>query len=121
MRWSDLVHHPLITLQGQFTERLSVDLHNAMREVDLDPATTVTFMSTALSMVASGLGVTICIPYAASLVRLYQLDMRPLVEPEVTRRFYVFSRNGRSLSPAAHSFRDMLFEHVADIGCGARD
>lgn len=121
VRWSDLVHHPLITLQGQFTERLSVDLHNAMREVDLDPATTVTFMSTALSMVASGLGVTICIPYAASLVRLYQLDMRPLVEPEVTRRFYVFSRNGRSLSPAAHSFRDMLFEHVADIGCGARD
>ena len=116
VRWGDLVDHPLITLQGQFTERLSVDLHTAMREGDLDPATTVTFMSTALSMVAAGLGVTICIPYAASLVRLYRLDMRPLVEPVVTRRFYVFSRNGRSLSPAAQSFREALFGYVAREG-----
>ncbi len=116
VRWADLVDHPLITLQGQFTERLSVDLHTAMREGDLDPATTVTFMSTALSMVAAGLGVTICIPYAASLVRLYRLDMRPLVEPVVTRRFYVFSRNGRSLSPAAQSFREALFGYVAREG-----
>ena len=93
-----------------------MDLHTAMREGDLDPATTVTFMSTALSMVAAGLGVTICIPYAASLVRLYRLDMRPLVEPVVTRRFYVFSRNGRSLSPAAQSFREALFGYVAREG-----
>lgn len=119
VRWADLVDHPLITLQGQFTERLSVDLHTAMREGELDPATTVTFMSTALSMVAAGLGVTICIPYAASLVRLYRLDMRPLVEPVVTRRFYVFSRNGRSLSPAAQSFREALFGYVAREGAFA--
>ncbi|MFN3987232.1 MAG: LysR family transcriptional regulator [Rhodocyclaceae bacterium] len=119
VRWNDLVDHPLITLQGQFTERLSTDLRTAMRE--FDPNTTVTFMSTALSMVAAGLGVTICIPYAASLVRLYRLEMRPLVAPEVTRRFYVFSRNGRSLSPAAQSFRDFLFHYIGDhIGPGPR-
>lgn len=119
VQWADLVDYPLITLQGQFTERLSVDLHNAMRELDLDPNTTVTFMSTALSMVAAGLGVTICIPYATSLVRLYQLEMRPLIAPEVTRRFYVFTRNGRSLTPAAEALRDYLFRHIreqADFG-----
>jgi DNA-binding transcriptional LysR family regulator len=114
LQWADLADHPLITLQGQFTERLSVDLHNAMRELDLKPSTTVTFMSTALSMVAAGLGVTICIPYAASLVRLYRLEMRPLIAPEVTRRFYVFTRNGRSLSPAAQSFMDGLFRHIRE-------
>lgn len=119
IQWADLVDYPLITLQGQFTERLSVDLHNAMRELDLAPHTTVTFMSTALSMVAAGLGVTICIPYAASLVRLYQLEMRPLIAPEVTRRFHVFTRNGRSLTPAAASLRDYLFNYIgeqADFG-----
>jgi DNA-binding transcriptional LysR family regulator len=112
VQWADLADYPLITLQGQFTERLSVDLQTAMRE--LDPATTVTFMSTALSMVAAGLGITICIPYAASLVRLYRLEMRPLIAPAVTRRFYVFTRNGRSLSPAAQSFSDYLFRHIRE-------
>jgi DNA-binding transcriptional LysR family regulator len=114
LRWADLVDHRLITLQGQFTERLSLDLHNALRELELEPDTTVTFMSTALSMVAAGLGITICIPYAASLVRLYRLEMRPLVAPQVTRRFYVFTRNGRSLSPAAQSFMDYLFRHICE-------
>ncbi|ATE61431.1 LysR family transcriptional regulator [Thauera sinica] len=119
VHWADLVDYPLITLQGQFTERLSVDLHNAMRELDLDPSTVVTFMSTALSMVAAGLGVTICIPYAASLVRLHRLEMRPLIAPEITRRFYVFTRNGRSLTPAAESLRACLFRHVREHGdCG---
>ena len=117
VRWADLVDHPLITLQGQFTERLSVDLRTAMRELDIDPNATVTFMSTALSMVAAGLGVTVCIPYAASLVRLYRLEMRPLVGPQVTRRFYAFTRNGRSPSPAAQSFLDFLFRYVeAHVG-----
>lgn len=116
VRWADLVNHPLITLQGRFTERLSLDLHSALRTLDLEPTTTVTFMSTALSMVAAGLGVTICIPYAASLVRLYRLDMRPLSGPEVTRRFYVLTRNGRSLSPAAQSFHDYLFRFIAEHG-----
>lgn len=116
VRWADLVDYPLITLQGQFTERLSIDLHHAMREFDLAPQTTVTFMSTALSMVAAGLGVTICIPYALSLVRLYGLEMRPMIAPEVTRRFYVFTRAGRSLSPAADRFRTYLFDHIDRTG-----
>ncbi|MCB1900601.1 LysR family transcriptional regulator [Cognatazoarcus halotolerans] len=112
--WADLAEHPLITLQGQFTERLAVDLGSAPRSRALEPHTSVAFMSTALSMVNAGLGVTICITYAASLVRLYRLEMRPLVDPQVTRRFYVFTRNNRSLSPAAQSFRDFLFRYVAE-------
>lgn len=112
IHWADLMSYPLITLQGQFVERLSMDLHAAVRDLNLESNTTVTFMSTALSMVSAGLGVTICIPYAASLVRLYRLDMRPLVAPVVPRRFYVFTRNGRSLSPAAQRFQDFLLDYI---------
>jgi DNA-binding transcriptional LysR family regulator len=98
----------LISLQGQFTERLLDDVHASLREVPVKPANEVTFMSTALAMAAAGLGITVCMPYAAPLVSLYGLVMRPLEEPVLSRRFFIYTRPGRSLSPAAESFIDFL-------------
>jgi len=110
--WSDLSDHPFISLQGQFTERLLSDMHSSLRDVPLNPVNEVTFMTTALAMVSAGLGVTVCLPYAEPLVRLYQLNMRQLHEPELTRRFFVYRRQNRSLSPAAESFIAFLFKFV---------
>ena len=117
LRWSDLADYPFISLQGQFTERLLADMHSALRDVHvgqqpLNPSNEVTFMTTALAMVSAGLGVTVCLPYAEPLVRLHQLIMRQLYEPELTRRFFVYRRENRSLSPAAESFIAFLFEFV---------
>ncbi len=67
IRWSDLMRFPLVSLQGQFTDRLAIDLSATVRGPKLLPANEVAFMSTALSMVNAGLGVTVCIPYAASV------------------------------------------------------
>ncbi len=113
LSWSDLADHPFISLQGQFTERLLSDMHSALREVPLHPANEVTFMTTALAMVSAGLGVTVCLPYAEPLVRLHQLNMRQLHEPELTRRFFVYRRENRSLTPAADSFIAFLHSFVA--------
>ena len=110
--WSDLSDYPFISLQGQFTERLLSDMHGALRDVSLNPANEVTFMTTALAMVSAGLGVTVCLPYAEPLVRLHRLHMRQLHEPELTRRFFVYRRQNRSLSPAAESFIAYLFKSV---------
>ncbi len=112
LTWGDLADYPFIALQGQFTERLLSDMHVALRDVQLHPVNEVTFMTTALAMVSAGLGVTACLPYAEPLVRLYQLHMRRLVEPELTRRFFVYTRENRSLSPAADSFISFLFKFV---------
>lgn len=112
IRWADAVEYPIIALQGQFTERLSVDLHVTLPNLTLNPSNEVTFMTTALSMVSANLGIAACLPYARSLALPYKLQMRLLHEPEVTRRFFVFTRNGRSLSPAAESFIDFLFQFV---------
>jgi len=95
--WADVERYPLIALQGQFTERL-------LRDVPLHPYNEVTFMTTALAMVNAGLGVAACIPYAAPMAKLYGLQMRLLREPELTRRFFVYTKSTRSLSPAAESF-----------------
>ena len=129
--WSDLAAHPLITLRGQFTERLLADMGrdakedtaraDSLRDVALRPAHEVTYMTTALAMVASGLGVTVCMPYAAPLVRLHGLRMLPLDAPVLTRRFFVYTREQRSLSPAAAAFIAFLYEWVgaADNPAGA--
>lgn len=110
--WPDLASFPLISLQGQFTERLLSDMHSSLRDVQIKPANEVTFMTTALAMVAAGLGITVCLPYAQPLVKLHQLEMRQLHEPELTRRFFVYRRANRSLSPAAESFIAYLFKFV---------
>lgn len=111
--WADLARHPFISLQGQFTERLLSDLRGAAHDAPLRPAHEVTFMTTAFAMVGAGLGVTVCLPYAAALVELHTLHMRPLYSPRLTRRFFVYHRQNRSLSPAAHSFMHFLLAHVA--------
>lgn len=112
IRWADAVEYPIIALQGQFTERLSVDLHVTLPHLTLNPSNEVTFMTTALSMVSANQGIAACLPYARSLALPYRLQMRLLHDPEVTRKFFVFTRNGRSLSPAAESFIDFLFHFV---------
>jgi DNA-binding transcriptional LysR family regulator len=114
--WQDLGDYPFISLQGQFTERLMADMHGALREVTLKPAYEVAFMTTALAMVSSGLGIAVCLPYAEPLVSLYKLNMRPIDEPVLTRRFFVHTRPGRALSPAAGAFRTFLLDFVQKPG-----
>jgi len=108
LRWSHLAAHPVITLQGQFTDRLIQDLRSADARSTFAPTTEVAYMATVLSMVKSGLGVGLCIPYAGSLVEAYGLQMKTLGGPEVRRSFEVFTRRGRSLSPAAQGFLDYI-------------
>jgi DNA-binding transcriptional LysR family regulator len=125
--WDELAAWPVIALRGQFTERLLADMHaNAhadaqpgAREVTLKPAHEVSTMTTALAMVAAGIGVTICMPYAAPLVRQHGLHTLPLADPVLTRRFFVYTREQRSLSPAAEAFIDFLLSYVAEHGTHA--
>ncbi len=108
LRWQDLAGQSLITLQGQFTELLFNDVGDAARDLHKEAFMQVTFMTTALALVRAGLGITLCIPYARSLVEQFGLVMRPLGDPVVERSFWVFTRKGRALSPAAQEFRTFL-------------
>lgn len=111
--WDDALHYPVIALQGEFTQRLRVDLHASLRDLALNPTNEVSFMTTALAMVSAGLGVTTCLPYASSLIKLHQMQSRPLLDPLVRRKFFVFTRRDRPLSPAAQRFVTFLFDYVA--------
>lgn len=114
--WHELADWPVISLRGQFTERLLADMHDALREATLKPAHEVTYMTTALAMVAAGLGITVCMPYAAPLVRLHGLHTLPLAKPMLTRRFFIYTREQRSLTPAAEAFIAFIQAWVAEHG-----
>ena len=120
--WADLAAWPFIALRGQFTALLLADMDRdkpvglALRAATLTPAHEVTFMTTALALVAAGLGVTVCMPYAAPLVRQHGLRSLPLGEPALTRRFFIYSREQRALSPAAEAFIGFLADFVAARG-----
>lgn len=110
--WTDISRYPLISLQGDYTQRLSADLQAASGNLTLSPGMEVTFMTTALSMVSAGLGVTTCLPYATSLLNLYGLQTRLLQAPTLRRKFYLLTKKDRPLSPAAQGFSDFLLAYV---------
>ncbi|WP_411828432.1 LysR substrate-binding domain-containing protein [Melaminivora jejuensis] len=114
--WSDLSGQPMITLQGQFTELLVSDVGEAARDLNKEAFTQVTFMTTALALVRAGLGLTLCMPYARTLVEQYGLVMRPVGEPVVERSFWIFTRRARSLSPAAQGFLEFLQQRLQGSG-----
>lgn len=119
VRWSDLVCYPLISMQGEYTRMLNAALLASPARIELNPVFEVAFMTTALSMVSAGLGVTTCLPYASSLIDLHRLQTRPLIEPVITRRFHIYARADRTPGPAAQRFADFLVEYAQRQGWGA--
>ena len=110
--WNDLNGRSLISLVGQYTQVLNNDLVAAGHKTLLRPDREVSFLTTALSMVRAGLGITLCQPYAHSLIGLHGLQMRQLDAPVIHRKFYVMTRRDRSLSPAAQALLDFLGDFV---------
>ncbi len=110
--WDDALRYPLTAIKGEYTHRLRVDLHDSLQDEALNPVNEVGFMTTAFAMVSAGMGVTTCLPYASSLIRQHQLQCRPLVDPVVRRKFFVFTRRDRPLSPASQRFSAYLLGNV---------
>lgn len=116
--WEELVAYPMITLQGQFTDRLAMDLYKTSSIPNIVPSQEVAFMSTALSMVSANLGVTAGLPYSERLVKIHGLCMRPLVQPVVNRQFLIYKRQHYTLPPAAEVFVEYLFDYVKQKNWG---
>jgi DNA-binding transcriptional LysR family regulator len=102
VRWRDLKGVPFISPTRDFMRWLEPLL--APRGLLPAPAHTVAYVSTALGLVAAGLGVTLVPTYGGALAHAWGLVLRPLVSPVFERDVQIYSAPGRSLTPAAEAF-----------------
>jgi DNA-binding transcriptional LysR family regulator len=108
IRWKDVAAYPFIAPTRDFMKRLAPELALADGAPVIEPVHEVSYMTTAIGMVAGGLGVTACPSYSRPLAQGYGLEMRVLVDPEFYREVSVYSLANRSLSHAAESFVEFM-------------
>ena len=114
--WQDLVDIPLITLQGPFIEQVTAELDENIANHIQQARYKVNFMSTALEMTRQGFGITLCLPYMPEVIDWVSangLQMRPLAQPVKMRRFFIYQRSSRALSPASIAFKQFLQSYFA--------
>lgn len=111
VRWKDLQTEPFIAPTRDFMRWLAPLLSSA--ELMPQAAHTVAYVSTALGLAASGLGVTMVPTYGQPLARAWGLICKPLVAPVFERDVQIYSIRGRSLSPAAAAFVQVLTKAAA--------
>jgi LysR family transcriptional regulator, carnitine catabolism transcriptional activator len=99
--WRDLAGHPLIELTRDNSVGQLVSDCLAEAGVGVHAGYEVSFLSTVVAMVDAGLGVAVLPSYAKPITRLYNIQVRKLVDPEIRREISFLTRQGRSLSAAA--------------------
>jgi DNA-binding transcriptional LysR family regulator len=106
--WKDLREYDLVAISGASGNRALLDRQLQRHGIDLHGRFEVEHPSTAVSLVAAGVGAAV-LP-AATLLAGSFADVRRvrLAQPVVQRTILRFVRRGITLSPAAQAFHDML-------------
>lgn len=104
-RWSELAGVPLIAIGPQSANRRLLEDVQASLGVTLEWRHEVQRLSTAVELVAAGMGLTVLPQLAAAASRRGDVRMVTLLEPQVMRRLGVLRRSGEELSPAADALR----------------
>jgi DNA-binding transcriptional LysR family regulator len=106
--WKQLEPHAMIFAGHEAGTRPLIDLAVHRRHLELRAAYEVQRSSTALGMVASGLGATIVPGIAMQQDAYPNLRAVPLVDPVVSRTLQLVSRRNSQLSPAAQALYDSM-------------
>ncbi|MDB5581162.1 MAG: hypothetical protein JWR80_6338 [Bradyrhizobium sp.] len=115
LAWSDLVASPMILLPSPSSVRRLAEAGLAVAGSHQEPAYEVVNMTTALSMVREGLGLTILPLMALESLKMDELVFRPLGDPRPVRQMGVIRRTDRSLSGATEAFLRYLQEEADKI------
>lgn len=113
---AEISKHAFIGLSRQSSTRAIVDRAFASASLYMSPDYEVQHTSTAGSMVAEGLGITIVPRLSCSLISANNVVWREITAPAVRRSLSLVRLGGRSLSPAASAFWRHIVEqrHLLD-------
>lgn len=113
VRWSELKDETLITLAASNPLRNIVE-HNLIRVVpNYRPKYEVRFSTTAISMIAAGMGVSILPENSGQLASAVGVTTVDLIDPVVMRDVSLLQRRHHSLSPAAEHLKAAFIASVA--------
>lgn len=106
--WKALREYDLIAISGSSGNRALLDHHLRRHGIDLHGRFEVEHPSTAISLVAVGVGAAV-LPSATLLSGTFpEVKRIALGHPAVQRTIVRFVRRGATLSPAAQAFQDAL-------------
>ena len=114
VRWTELKDETLITLAAANPLRNIVE-HNLLRVVpNYRPKYEVRFSTTAMSMIAAGMGVAVLPENSSQLASAVRVTTVDLIEPLVMRDVSLLQRRHHSLSPAAEHLKAVFIAYAAD-------
>lgn len=108
LSWKQLEPHVLILAGAESGNRPLLDLALKEREMKLRSFYEVQRSSTAVGMVAEGVGVAVVPELAVQKGAYPQLRIVPLVDPVVSRMLVLLSRTKAQLTPAAQALYDLI-------------
>lgn len=108
--WRDLREHDLIVVSSTSGNRVLLDYQLARHRINVNGTYEVNHPSTALGLVAAGVGTAI-LPVSTIQEGTHPRVRRvPLVRPAIARSIALIRRRRATLTPAAQAFYDMLAE-----------
>ncbi|MGH6762642.1 MAG: LysR family transcriptional regulator [Phyllobacterium sp.] len=114
VRWAELKDENLITLAAANPLRNIVE-HNLIRVVPgFRPKYEVRFSTTAISMIAAGMGVAVLPENSSQLASAVRVTTVDLVDPLVMRDVSLLQRRQHSLSPAAEHLKAVFVACAAE-------
>jgi DNA-binding transcriptional LysR family regulator len=113
--WKELREAELVMVGGLSGNRALLDYQLARNRLSLTGNYEVEHVSTAVALVAAGVGTAI-LPFSTIQEGTYSRVRRiPLVAPIIRRTIVLIRRKGTSLSPASQAFYDTLARHLESV------
>lgn len=113
--WAQLEPHLLIFPGSLNANRLALELALTTEQLRLHTYYEVQHSSTALGLVAEGVGVAVIPDLAVQKEAYPRIRVIPLVEPAVARSLVLVAQRNAHLSPAARALYDMLVQCARTI------
>ncbi len=110
--WKDLRHERWVTYSHDFMREVESTLARHGGPGFMYAASEVGYLTTALALSGAGVGVLAAPGYAEAFAENFNLAFLTLGSPEIKRKFYIYRRRDRTLSPAAAAFVNALHARV---------
>ena len=114
--WSDLREAQLIEINTISANRIFLDFQLAKHGIEVSGSYKVRHRSTAIGLVAAGIGVAILPAATLDEGADYGLCRLPLVRPVIKRKVCMITKRNSTLSPAASAFFDLLMTQESVVG-----